>query len=226
MASSEHGRLIANAAKEFLLPLNFKRYKQSRVYIRDEGFWLNGVSFDPSGFSKGSYLTVFAHWLWHPRGHLSFDHGGRIHTPEYGGFIRYVDPEQFAAAARNFAEAAAIAALALQRELASIDVVARLLVAQQDSCALQSYSGSWPAFHAGVASGLAGDVESARRMFASVLITSGVEPLWLTSLMAISVQLADALKDPKAFNRSVQDYVDHHCALYGLAEDAKRLAFD
>jgi hypothetical protein len=35
------------------------------------------VEFPPSGWAKGSYLNVAAHWLWIEQDYLSFDYLGR-----------------------------------------------------------------------------------------------------------------------------------------------------
>ncbi|TGQ53638.1 DUF4304 domain-containing protein [Mesorhizobium sp. M1C.F.Ca.ET.193.01.1.1] len=63
MADSEHGRIIASQAKIALQPAGFRRNGRSRVWIADRGFWLSVVEFQPSSWSKGTYLNVAVHWL-------------------------------------------------------------------------------------------------------------------------------------------------------------------
>ncbi|WP_352820518.1 DUF4304 domain-containing protein [Mesorhizobium sp. M0898] len=64
MADSEHGRIIASQAKIVLKPAGFQRKGKSRIWIADRGFWLSVVEFQPSSWSKGTYLNVAVHWLW------------------------------------------------------------------------------------------------------------------------------------------------------------------
>src|SRR5438105_812660 len=63
---SEHGRLIAAAAKAALAPLGCRRKGQSRLWYSDQRFWIISVEFQPSAWSKGSYLNVGVSWLWSP----------------------------------------------------------------------------------------------------------------------------------------------------------------
>jgi hypothetical protein len=54
-----HDRIIADAAKAALGPLGFKRKGRSRTWLADHGWWLTVVEFQPSAWSKGSYLNVW-----------------------------------------------------------------------------------------------------------------------------------------------------------------------
>ena len=57
MKQNLHGRLIAAAAKRHLSPLGCRRKGQSRFWSADHGFYQIGIEFQPSGWSKGSYLN-------------------------------------------------------------------------------------------------------------------------------------------------------------------------
>lgn len=130
--------------------------------MADHGWWLNVVEFQPSGWSKGSYLNNAAHWLWSDSGHISFDFGGRTES-----FVEYASDEQFASAAGKLAEAAAEGAKKLQYAFASIETAANLLMKQEASFDPQA-QGSWSAYHAGVAAGLAHRASDAEAMFRSI----------------------------------------------------------
>jgi hypothetical protein len=97
-----HDRIIAEAAKASLRPLGFQRKGRSRTWLADHGWWLTIVEFQPSAWSKGSYLNVAAHWLWSGVGVLSFDFGDRASE-----FVDYVSDDQFTPAAARLAEMAA-----------------------------------------------------------------------------------------------------------------------
>jgi hypothetical protein len=47
--ASEHGRIIASAAKAALAPLGCLRRGQSRIWQDDHRYWAINVEFQPSG---------------------------------------------------------------------------------------------------------------------------------------------------------------------------------
>jgi hypothetical protein len=73
----DHNKLIAKLAKQVLLPAGLKRKGQSRSYYDDNGWWSTKVEFQPSGFSKGSYLNVGVSWLLYEDDSWGFDIGYR-----------------------------------------------------------------------------------------------------------------------------------------------------
>src|SRR4051812_24961685 len=89
---NEHGRLIAAAAKAALSPLGCKRKGQSRFWYSDQHFWVVSIEFQPSGWAKGSYLNVGAHWLWYSNRNWGFSEEARV---EDLGFTRFENVEQF-----------------------------------------------------------------------------------------------------------------------------------
>ncbi|WP_081839826.1 DUF4304 domain-containing protein [Mesorhizobium sp. M1143] len=91
MADNEHGRIIASQAKLVLKPAGFRRKGQSRIWIADRGFWLSVVEFQPSSWSKGTYLNVAVHWLWGSLPEtITFDRVERI-----GQFVPFESPHSF-----------------------------------------------------------------------------------------------------------------------------------
>jgi hypothetical protein len=69
----DHNKLIAEVAKQTLLPFGLKRKGKSRLYYDDNGWWCTIIEFQPSSFSKGSYLNVGVSWLLHEKDYWSFD---------------------------------------------------------------------------------------------------------------------------------------------------------
>ena len=175
---TEHSRLIASAAKATLVPFGFQRRGRSRLYIADNGFWITVIEFQPSRFSRGSYLNCYAHWLWGTNDY-SFDHGNRVN-----GFVRFDNPEQFAPAITKLATEAAEAAQKLRLDLGSIEKVAMELAAYEEGLAARGRGGSWPAFHAAIANG------SVR---ISVCEAVDVRPLRVVSRLTIGQALRQVL---------------------------------
>lgn len=153
---STHNTLLAKAAKRQLAGIGMKRKGQSRVWFKDNGWWLGVVEFQPSSWSKGSYLNVAAMWLWNAKDYWSFDEGGRVEK-----FHEFKDPDQFADVAEELAIRAREETLALLERFASIAAVAAHLHRNADE-------NPWHAYHAAMASLAIGDVEHAQKRFRSI----------------------------------------------------------
>jgi hypothetical protein len=160
-----HDRIIADAAKAALGPLGFKRKGRSRTWLADHGWWLTVIEFQPSAWSKGSYLNVAAHWLWSQIGSLSFDFGGRIME-----HVEYLTDDQFTRAAAQLVESAAVEGQRLVELFDSLSKAAKVLLeaAQTDGGPPHLHSG-WSDYNAGVAAGLIGRRDEARKMFTAIL---------------------------------------------------------
>ena len=164
-----HDKIIANAAKAVLRPIGFQRKGQSHLWFFDHSWWLAVVEFQPSSWSKGSYLNVAAHWLWTDIGTISFDFGGRLE-----GFEEYASDEQFAVAVARLADKAADEARRLAAMFSSLADTAEILLERARTGERQAPGHpGWMAYNAGVAAGLAGRNDEATEMFGSVLNTSG-----------------------------------------------------
>src|SRR5205085_1650054 len=95
-----HTKLLNAAAREILRPLGLVQNGRSRTWLDDQRWWLGVVEFQPSGFTRGSYLNVGINWLWNVKDWLSFDFGHRVDLPSEGEFVSYESNEQFAPLAR------------------------------------------------------------------------------------------------------------------------------
>ena len=154
-----HDRIIVEAAGVALRPLSFVRKGRSRTRLADHGWWLTVVEFQPSAWSKGSYLNVAAHWLWSEMGHLSFDYGNRV-----AEFVEYQSDEQFMPAAARLSDMAAQEARRLAQTFTSLNAAADVLTSEVQRTH-EPAQGSWMAYNAGVAAALAGRTEDATAMF-------------------------------------------------------------
>ena len=158
-----HDKIIADAAKAALGPLDFRRKGRSRTWFSDHGWWLTVVEFQPSAWSKGCYLNVAAHWLWSEVDSMSFDFGGRVQE-----HVEYLSDEQFAPAASRLAEKAANEAQRFTEMFTSLDVTADILV-NEERIARGHDAGGWMAYNAGVIAALDGRTDDATEMFDRVL---------------------------------------------------------
>lgn len=188
-----HDALIAGAAKAALGPLEFRRKGRSRVWIADHGWWLNVVEFQPSGWQRGSYLNVAAHWLWSDSGHLSFDHGGRI-----DGFVAYEADAQFAEAAAGLADKAVVGVRALDEAITSPEALAGILRAS-DAVVRPAAKGSWPGYHLAVAEALSGQTAEARLLLEAIT-DDRVKPA--------ASHMTGLVTDPVRVRQGVSDLID------------------
>ena len=162
-----HDKIIAAAAKAALGSLNFQRKGRSRLWFSDFSWWLAVVEFQPSSWSKGSYLNVAAHWLWGELGCISFDFGGRLVE-----FEEYQSDEQFAPAASRLAQRAAREAQHLSLTFSSMENTADILLREARATSAPGTGNGYPGwleYHAGIASALVGRAADASEMFAAIL---------------------------------------------------------
>src|SRR5687767_4381931 len=75
-----HSTLITAAAREILRPMGLFQKGRSRTWLDDQGWWVCVVEFQPSSWSRGSYLNVGCMWLWGVKDYISFDEGYRIES--------------------------------------------------------------------------------------------------------------------------------------------------
>ncbi len=151
MVLEDHSRLIRDAARTALSPLGFQQKGRSRVWLADRGFWALVIEFQPSGFSKGSYLNICASWLWHPDG-LPLNYFRRA-----GGFIAFETTEQFKPEAERLAGLAAVEMAGLDRKFKSLDAVAVYLKEKANN--EQTRKNPWTLYDAAIVAGLTGDQE-------------------------------------------------------------------
>lgn len=212
-----HNKLIAAAAKAVLRPLGFQRKGQSRLWFADRSWWLTVVEFQPSSWSKGSYLNVAAHWLWTDIGTISFDFGGRL-----DGFEEYSSDEQFAVAAARLADRAAEEAHRLAIMFSSLGDTARVLLmeAQTGASRATGHPG-WMAYNAGVAAGLVGCTDDALEMIGSVL-NSPADPT--SVLHRTAERMFKLASDPAKLKQEVASMIGHQRETLRLPPwDASRL---
>jgi hypothetical protein len=188
---SEHGRLIAAAAKSALKPLGCVRKGRSRLWLSDHRLWVIVADFQPSGWSKGSYLNIAAQWLWAPSRRLAF-------TDRPIDFIPFVTAEQFAPLIAAMAERAAQEILALRAKFRSFADVYDYVIAH-------ATRDDWPTYWAAVAAGLVGDIETSRRFFRRMAQwpTDGYEGQ--KKLKTESARLAALLDEPVKFRAVLAD---------------------
>jgi len=188
-ADSQHHRIIALEAKRRLEPLGCLLKGRGRTWIDDHGWWIGVVEFQPSGWSKGSYLNVGACWMWYAKDFLSFDEGYRVED-----FHPFRDNEQFEQVAVALAERAAVEVETLRRRFPSLERVADYLIAKH-----VGDKDLWAHYNAGVAAGLVGDAGVAKARLAKVVAAPDQEVPWIRELKEKSAFLLGLADDASRF---------------------------
>jgi hypothetical protein len=151
----DHNKEIAAAAKAVLAPLGCIRKGRSRTWLDDHGWWAGLVEFQPSGWSRGSYLNVAVCYLWkptYPEPSLSFD---AVLDPRPWREVK--EGESFAGAAAELASIARDSLIKLREDNRSVAVAAKWLQNMKIEGRV------WQDYHLGIAYGLSGQIAAAQR---------------------------------------------------------------
>ena len=190
-ALSPHSRLLTEAARRHLRPLGVLQKGRSRTWLDDRGWFVANIEFQPSGFSKGSYLNVGAHFLWQWGGYLTFDLGDRLEQ-----FVPYESDAQFAPQADRLAARAASEVLVLRELLPDPSAVASVIP-------LPERGGGWPYYHRAVSLGLAAQPQAAAREFLAIAAADGDDRAWVIDLRERCRRFAELVAEPPGFRAAI-----------------------
>ncbi len=186
--TSEHGRIIAAAAKAALAPIGCVRKGQSRIWQSDHRYWAINVEFQPSGWQKGTYLNIFVAWLWNVTHGYDFSYRA-------GFFIPFETVEQFTPPMKELATIAATEVLKVREKFKSFsDIVNHVKVNNRRA--------PWPGFDAAVACGLVGDIIAARQYFDQVEAWNADAYPWQKKNENGRNYACDAARSSETFSRS------------------------
>lgn len=209
MAQNEHGRLIAAAAKAALAPIGCVRKGQSRVWYSDQRFWVISVEFQPSGWSKGSYLNIGVSWLWNEK-----VASGLLYRPM--NFISFESKEQFTPLIEEMAQCAAREVITLRDRFNSLEKIQRYLLTDQRR-------GGGPLLNAAIASWLIGEVEIARKLVQRIQdwTIEGFE--WEKTLKEFGAKLSRNIGHPDRFRAVILGNIQRGREVIGLSPDPRCL---
>jgi hypothetical protein len=191
MAEDDHSRLIRAAARTALSPLGFQQKGRSRLWFADRGYWALLIEFQPSGFSKGSYLNIAAMWLWQPANGWVFNYCKRA-----GRFIRFSVVEHFNSEIEKLAALAAAEAAQLDERFRALDAIAGYLKEQANDAQLRK--NPWTLYHAMIGAGLTGDENFGFKCF-SDLAAQEPHTDWMSEMQTEAATLAKLLSSRAEF---------------------------
>lgn len=196
--------ILNKAAKEHLQPLGLFQKGRSRTWLSDEGWWSIVVEFQPSGFSKGSYLNVACMWLWLVKPYVSFDLGSREEH-----FERFENEAQFGPLAQRFALRAAKLALKYRAQFPTVSQLSAYFLKHAPVA-------GWSSYDAGIAHALAGRSELAKKLLSESF--SGDDRIidWVIKARCDSELLGRMVDDTDRFRRVIEDRIHETRALFKL----------
>lgn len=86
----DHNKLLKKIVKERLKPFGIFQKGQSRTFLYDKGWYTIIIEFQPSSFSKGTFLNVGIDFNFYPRDYFTFNFGYREN-----GFEQFNSEKQF-----------------------------------------------------------------------------------------------------------------------------------
>lgn len=190
-----HNKVIAAAAKKLLKPMGLHRQGTSRVWFDDHGWWLTQVEFQPSAWTKGSYLNVGVCWLLYEGNHVSFNVGHRVDVP----FVEANEQTDFESETLTMVERAK-EEVARYRELFSTVGKAADYYLGKDPLT------TWDRYFGGVILGLCNEAEYARQ-FLSAVASHPTRWDWERALAQRAADLLPLLSEHAAFIRTVKGIV-------------------
>jgi hypothetical protein len=192
---TDHNKLIAEAAKQILLPAGLKRVGKSRLYYDDNGWWCGFTGFQPSSWSKGSYLNIGISRLLYEREHWAFNISDRV-----GGFSSAKEENEFKEAVHTKARQAK-AIIESYREKFPVS-----LKAYEYYQNLPRPKTMWDNFYAAVIAGMSGEFSAARENFNSV-VAFPKQYDWEKDLHARALELLQLLNRPTELIEAVTGIV-------------------
>ena len=152
MSTPPHTKILNRVAREVLKPIGAKQKGRSRTWLDDNGWWVTLIEFQPSNWSRGSYLNVGVNWQWYPKDDYSFDMGYRT-----GSYVEYESDEQFEVAAREFADQAKTKVIEYRQNLRNVSTARETMERMEE----EEKDTIWNRYHLGVVNALAGLNEEA-----------------------------------------------------------------
>jgi hypothetical protein len=174
---TEHTKILTALAREVLKPIGLRQRGRSRTWIADHGWWLAVVEFQPSAWSRGSYLNVGAMWLTYPMDHIVFHDGHREHA-----FEPFESSNQFRVVAEGLATLAAEKVESLRTRLATI---AGAYQRQEAILADQETRQLWNLYYTASFATLAGEASRAKAL-AKEIAKRDVEYEWQQEVKRVS----------------------------------------
>jgi hypothetical protein len=179
------------------------------MWIDDRNWYVIVVEFQPSTWSKGSYLNVAANFLWNVLRHITFDVGDRV-----GDFFQFESEEQFGLEADRLAATAAAEVKRLRALLPDVRSVTTAFPVEPQAPGRPAH---WALYHRAIALGLVGEVNEASAIFTQLRVVHG-SYRWETERATVCSELQELLSDEQKYRNAIVHCINTGRKELGLSE--------
>jgi hypothetical protein len=180
------------------------------VIFKDERFWYIFIEFQPSAWSKGTYLNIGPIWFFLQRW------PGEVTARVGDNYMLFESVEQFGPLIDKGAGLVAAEVVALRTKFRTLADIHRFFAGNL------AWSGN--AYRAAITAGLLGDLALARQLFARV---RAIDPKsygsYLKDIQAECAALAALLDDPQAYRSAILEKIDTRRRASGFPPDPQCL---
>lgn len=204
----DHNKLIAQKAKQALKPLDFVRSGKSRIWYKDNGWWAVVVEFQPSSFSRGTYVNVsVAHFLYESA-------GWALHIPSrLDGFASAEDDLDFDEKVEGMANEAASLSKDLLEKYSTIDAFI-------DWYSNDERRSIWDEYYSGVFKSFVGDYVGAKEHF-QIIESNEYQYTWQKAVKYRAIDLLALLSDEQSYRSCINGIVLRTRNIMVLEDDKK-----
>ena len=171
MQTKDHNEIIAKIATAMFKPYGIKRKGRSRTFLDDHGWYTIIIEFQPSSWSKGTYLNIGINFHWYLKNYFSFDIGDRENE-----FVDFVNEEQFTERVNKLCEKSIQKIIEYRNNMRNIKTAEKLIFNHTFTS-----DDLWGDYHRGIISGLIGNMNRMNKCF-NKLLTVNDNTEWIIEL--------------------------------------------
>ena len=201
----DHNKLLKKIAKERLKPYRIFQQGQSRTFLYDKGWLSIVIEFQPSSYSKGTYLNIGVDFNFYPRDYFAFVYGYRE-----TGFEEFRDEEQFAKLVNDLCDLTIKRVEELDRKF--IDIWTALKTADKEK-----EKDTWRIYEVAILNALTSNFDKARKLLIEVSKTK-CEYDWENERKKFADQLLEWLQESPASLDKIKNIISQTRQLKKLPE--------
>lgn len=201
----DHNKLLKKIAKERLKPYGIYLQGQSRTFLYDKGWFTIVIEFQPSTYSKGTYLNIGVDFNFYPRDYFAFGYGYREK-----GFEEFTDEEQFVRLVNDLCDLTIKRVQELDRKFQDIWTALKTVDKEKGE-------DTWRLFEVAVLNALISNFDKARKLLRQVSKTK-CEYDWEIERKKLVNELLEWLQESPASLEKIENIINQTRQLKKLPE--------
>ena len=201
----DHNKLLKKIAKERLKPYGIFQKGQSRTFLYDKGWSTIVIEFQPSSYSKGTYLNIGVDFNFYPRDYFVFGYGYRE-----TGFEEFRDEEQFTKLVNDLCDLTIKRVEELDRKF--VDIWIALKTAEK-----VKEKDTWRIYEVAILNALTSNFDKARKLLIELSKTK-CEYDWENERKKFADQLLELLQESPASLDKIKNIISQTRKLKKLPE--------